>query len=267
MAACVVSFQADPDETLTAKFWLLGTNTGTPDASGSATAHTSNATWYDVTVTNLETGTYMFVAEDESGVQIAGGVLQHTDDTDPELVSDYCPSADDVTVSAFTTAALSQLGSTSLVVSLSVPAASQAAASAQEITILRGDTLDITWSGMDVDDVSEGWFTVKESTDDADSAAKVQITKTGGLLYINGEAAGTSDNGTWVSDATANTVRVTCTPAEMAKLTWTARNPSGVVVDYAKWHYDLQVKRSTGKVVTLASDDATVTADVTKATS
>ena len=124
------------------------------------------------------------------------------------------------------------------------------------ITVLRGDTLHASLTGLgSLANVSKVWFTVKSDEADPDSASVIQIEKTDGLLYINGAAATVAANGTLtIDDATAGDITVDLAALEMAKL-----SPR-------KYHYDVQVLRTTGiEVSTLTSDTFIISADTTRA--
>lgn len=124
------------------------------------------------------------------------------------------------------------------------------------ITVPRGDTLHASLTGLgSLANVSKLWFTVKSDEADPDSASVIQIEKTDGLLYINGAAATVAANGTLtIDDATAGDITVDLAALEMAKL-----SPR-------KYHYDVQVLRTTGiEVSTLTSDTFIISADTTRA--
>jgi hypothetical protein len=130
------------------------------------------------------------------------------------------------------------------------------AVSGSTITAHRGDTLSAALADIGaLTNNSKVWFTVKRDFEDADSAAIVQIEKTGGLLYING-AAGTAGNGSLtINDEATGDVTIVLAAAETAKL--------GV----GSYQYDIQVLRSAGTPVsTLTYGEFIVDADVTKAT-
>jgi hypothetical protein len=130
------------------------------------------------------------------------------------------------------------------------------AVSGSTITAHRGDTLSAALENIGaLTNNSKVWFTVKRDFEDADSAAIVQIEKTGGLLYING-AAGTAGNGSLtINDEASGDVTIVLAAAETAKL--------GV----GSYQYDIQVLRSAGTPVsTLTYGEFIVDADITKAT-
>lgn len=124
------------------------------------------------------------------------------------------------------------------------------------ITAHRGDTLSAALTNIGaLTNYSKVWFTVKRDYDDADSAAVVQIEKTGGLLFING-AAGTTGNGSLtINDVASGDVTIVLNASETAKL-----SPGN-------YQYDIQILRSAGTPVsTLTYGEFVVAADVTKAT-
>ena len=125
------------------------------------------------------------------------------------------------------------------------------------ITAHRGDTLSAALENIGaLTNYSKLWFTVKRDYDDADSAAVIQIEKTGGLLYLNG-AAGTTGNGSLtINDVASGDVTIVLNASETAKL-----SPGN-------YQYDIQILRSAGTPVsTLTYGEFVVPADVTRATS
>ena len=125
------------------------------------------------------------------------------------------------------------------------------------ITAHRGDTLSAALENIGaLTNYSKLWFTVKRDYDDADSAAVVQIEKTGGLLFING-AVGTAGNGSLtINDVASGDVTIVLHASETAKL-----SPGN-------YQYDIQILRSAGTPVsTLTYGEFVVPADVTRATS
>jgi hypothetical protein len=125
------------------------------------------------------------------------------------------------------------------------------------ITAHRGDTLSAALENIGaLTNYSKIWFTVKRDYADADSASIIQIEKTGGLLYINGAAAGTAANGSiTIDDEPTGDVTIALVAAETAKL-----SPGN-------YQYDIQILRSSGTAVsTLTYGEFVVAADVTKAT-
>ena len=127
--------------------------------------------------------------------------------------------------------------------------------SGDDLTIRRGDSFSVALTALgDISGRTKLWFTVKEKAVHVDTAAAFQIEETAGLLYIDGDSAGTAGNGTiTVDDAAAGDITVTLDEAETAKL-----RPNDALV------YDVQVLDG-GSVITLAAGDAEVTADVTRA--
>jgi len=125
------------------------------------------------------------------------------------------------------------------------------------ITAHRGDTLSAALENIGaLTNYSKLWFTVKRDYDDADTAAVIQIEKTGGLLYLNG-AVGTAGNGSLtINDEATGDVTIVLNASETAKL-----SPGN-------YQYDIQILRSAGTPVsTLAYGEFVVAADVTRATS
>jgi len=125
------------------------------------------------------------------------------------------------------------------------------------LTIHRGDSLSIPFSGLgDISSRTNMWFTLKESEDDGDGAALIQIDESNGLLVLNASTTVTAGHGViTVTDETAGDFTVTLTAANTAQLE-----------DATELVYDVQYVTATG-VTTLTSGGASVTADVTRATS
>ena len=135
-----------------------------------------------------------------------------------------------------------------------VSAAAYAANSGGKITLHRGDTADIDIADLgNIAARTKLWFTLKSSSDDADTAAIVMIEETAGLMYLNGaDASARAVNGDiTVTDAAAGDITITLAAAETDDLT-----PGAYV-------YDVQMLTAAG-VTTLTADDATVSADVTR---
>ena len=131
------------------------------------------------------------------------------------------------------------------------------AVSGSTITAHRGDTLSAALTNIGaLTNNSKLWFTVKRDYDDADTAAVIQIEKTGGLLYLNG-AVGTAGNGSLtINDEATGDVTIVLNASETAKL-----SPGN-------YQYDIQILRSAGTPVsTLTYGEFVVAADVTRATS
>lgn len=135
-----------------------------------------------------------------------------------------------------------------------VAAAAYAANAGGRITIHRGDTATLAITDLgNLAARTKLWFTLKASSDDADTAAIVMIEETAGLLYVNGlDASLRAANGDiTVTDAVAGDITVTIAAAETDDLT-----PGAYV-------YDVQMLTATG-VSTLTAEDATVSADITR---
>lgn len=136
-------------------------------------------------------------------------------------------------------------------------ASTTATVSGTTITIVRGDSLSASLSALgNISTRTKLHFTVKRTYTDADTEALVQIEETAGLLYINGAAATTAANGDiTVTNATTGAITITLAAAETAKL--------AVEEDLV---YDVQMVTASG-VSTLTTASATVSGDVTRATS
>lgn len=131
-----------------------------------------------------------------------------------------------------------------------------AAVSGSDITIARGDTLSAALTGLgSIANRSKIWFTAKRAKSDADSDAIIQITEAGGLLTLNG-TTGTSGNGS-----------ITVDDEDDGDITIALDEVASAALKVEDLVYDVQVLRSTGAVNTLTEGRATVSADVTRATS
>ena len=136
----------------------------------------------------------------------------------------------------------------------SLTIASQVAGST--ITVPRGDTLSASLTNIgDLTNCSKLWFTVKRDESDADDKSIIQIEKTAGLLYINGDGATTPENGSLtINDEHTGGITVILAADELVNL-----SPG-------QYHYDIQILRSTGIAVsTLTSDTFIIPADYTRA--
>ena len=135
-------------------------------------------------------------------------------------------------------------------------AAVAAAVSGDDITTLRGDTMNVSLTGLgNLSSYERVIYTAKMDTASADTEAIIQVDNVTGLIRING-AAGTAGNGSLtVDDATLGNITIVVNAAEMATV-------EGVLL------YDIQGITAAG-VVTTVSDGGrhTITADVTRATS
>lgn len=134
-----------------------------------------------------------------------------------------------------------------------------AALAGDTISILRGDTTSIAFTGLgNITGYSKLWFAVKsDSRNDADTASIIYVTLAGGLIYLNGAAASTAtDASMTVVDATTGAVTVTL----KAALTAALQVQGGL-------SYDVQWLDGDGHIHTLTSGTAAVTADVARATS
>ena len=141
----------------------------------------------------------------------------------------------------------------------STAAAASASASAGEILIVRGDSMD--QDVADLGDIStrageQVWFTVKQQLDDADGDSIVMIGETTGLIYLNG---------TDVSATRAAEGSITVTDAAAGDITiWMNPTATDELVPCSKLHYDIQWTDGTD-VYTVALGRCRVRADVTRA--
>jgi hypothetical protein len=143
---------------------------------------------------------------------------------------------------------------------LTQSAASVAAAlSGSDITILRGDTVSVTLTGLgNISARTALYFTVKENVNGgADSDARIQVTESGGLVVLNGSASG----------LTASDASVTVTNANTGALTLLLKpNLTKQLAAQENLRYDIQMVTATG-VTTLTEGDCAIAADVTRAVS
>lgn len=122
----------------------------------------------------------------------------------------------------------------------------------------RGDRWTISLTGLgDISTRTKLWFTIKQSSGDADADAWLQVTEAGGLIYVYGGGSITSGNASiTVTDAVTGAITISVAGAETLKLP-----PRSVL-------HDVQVLR-TGAAGpdTLAEGAFTITSDVTRAVS
>jgi hypothetical protein len=128
-----------------------------------------------------------------------------------------------------------------------------------DIARRRGDSWSISITGLGtITGYTSLWFTIKVGSDDADTAAIVQIKKnasgTGdGLIYLKG-AAGTAGQGSiTIDDASAGNITIALDEAATLLLQ-----------PYPEYHYDIQVLVS-GTVTTLTEAIFNITGDYTRA--
>ena len=135
------------------------------------------------------------------------------------------------------------------------PVASTAAiVSGSNITILRGDNMALTFTDLgSLASVSKLYFTVKTRSDETDAKSAIQIERTAGLVYINGQASTAGNGVLTITDATDGDITVTLTAAEVAKLA------------LYTYMYDVQLITAAGVVSTLTSGNLTVSGDITHA--
>lgn len=128
----------------------------------------------------------------------------------------------------------------------------------EEISILRGDTLDLDITGLgDISARSNIWFTVKDDKDDLDTVALIQIDELTGLLFINRAVAAVAANGSiTVTNAVAGNLTIRLEAVETAKLPLTGN-----------FYYDIQVLTNAGDVNTLRMARASIIGDVSRVVS
>lgn len=125
------------------------------------------------------------------------------------------------------------------------------------ITVLRGDTLTVSWSGLgDLSDRTKLWLTAKADRHHPDGAAVFQVVEGAGLAVINGELATTPANAAVVvTDEVAGDVTLVLLGVETAKLS-----------ELVAGCWDLQILTASGPR-TVTEGTASVRLDVTRATS
>jgi hypothetical protein len=130
-----------------------------------------------------------------------------------------------------------------------------AALQGSTVTILRGDTLTIPFTGLGaLVGRSKLWFTFKTDLAQTDQAAVIQVEESAGLLYLNGLPATSGQGSIVVTDATTGALTVTLTP------------PAAALLAPVSGFYDVQQLVGTA-VHTVTSGLLAVTGDVTRATS
>lgn len=144
---------------------------------------------------------------------------------------------------------------------LTQTAASIAAAiNGTTITILRGDTLSVSLTGLgSLANYFSLYFTVKNHYGDLDTEALLMIKKNlsgvdDGLIYINGESGAAAHGSITIDDNALGNITITLAAEEVAKL-WVGTFP-----------YDVQIVRSAGiPVSTLTVGVFAVPGDYTRA--
>jgi hypothetical protein len=136
-------------------------------------------------------------------------------------------------------------------------AAASASASAGEILVIRGDSMDQDITGLgDITTRTETWFTVKAQLDDADADAIIMISEGTGLEILNGVD---------VSATRAAEGSITVTNAGTGALTiWVNPTATDELVPSSKRQYDIQWTDATD-VTTPAMGRFRVQADATRA--
>lgn len=110
------------------------------------------------------------------------------------------------------------------------------------LSFIRGDTIDYTFSDIDLDDYYLVYFTVKRYYKDTDANSILQVVSgSGGLLYLNGSPISTGSlTASLTSASVAQTVRLIVSASVTAQFPYS---------DDA-FFYDLQVVTTTGSVTT-----------------
>jgi len=136
-------------------------------------------------------------------------------------------------------------------------AAITAILSGTTLTIHRGDSMSISFSGLgDISSRTNLQFTLKRDRSHDDNVALIQIDESTGLLVLNGSSSVIAGNGV---------ITVTGGDAGDFAVTLTATNTAQLSVATGLY-YDVQMITASS-VSTLTSGGASVTADVTRATS
>lgn len=132
-----------------------------------------------------------------------------------------------------------------------------AALTGSAITILRGDTLTVSWSGLgDLSARTKLWVTGKADRNHPDSAALFQVIEDSGLAIIAGGTEATAANASVVvTDEDEGDVTLTIKGVETSKLG-----------ELASGAWDLQILTTAGPQ-TIIEGTLEVTLDVTRATS
>lgn len=127
--------------------------------------------------------------------------------------------------------------------------------SGDDIQILRGDTMELSFSRMgSIADRDNIWFSVKDDKDNTDNNATIQIDELTGMLRIEGGAPTAAANGSiTVTDAAAGNLTVWMDAAESLKLE-----------DIGNFYYDIQVLYDDGTVSTVLRGRAYIIGDVTR---
>jgi len=148
-------------------------------------------------------------------------------------------------------------GNTSGVRSLTNPSVVVTTYSTSNIVVLRGDTFAASITGLgSLALQSKIWFTVKNSVEDADTSAVIQITEADGLLRLNGVSYATPANGSLtIDDEDAGDISI------LVKVAAFNAVPVGI------YSYDVQMLDTNGLVSTLCTGTIRVVSDVTKAVS
>lgn len=133
-------------------------------------------------------------------------------------------------------------------------AAVAAVLAGSDITIQRGDTVTISFTGLgDLSIYTKIWMTCKSRISHLDTQAVFQVEKTDNLLYLNGLPAPTATDGTLtVVDETAGAITVVLKPAVSAELIPNTNK------------YDIQAMTAAGVVNTLKEGALTIIGDVTR---
>ena len=131
-----------------------------------------------------------------------------------------------------------------------------AALSGSDITITRGDTLTVNFTGLgNISARTKLYFTAKDDRSKADTASLIKIEETAGLQIIREAAAGTAANGSLtVTNATTGAVTLVLKAVETAEF------------DTLAGDYDIQMVTASG-VTTLTAGHIAVSPDVTRAIS
>lgn len=124
------------------------------------------------------------------------------------------------------------------------------------VTFLRGDTVVLVFQNLgSLTGRSKLWFTVKQSANDVDTAALIQIEETEGLIFLNGSSSIAANGSLVVNDPNQGNITVTLKAVASASL-----------VPFSGRVYDIQILSGSG-ISTLTTGACNILVDVTRAIS
>lgn len=207
-------------------------------------------------ITTLPTAVGKIVTVTLSAVEMNGDsvVVIFSDDAGDEwcdLIVELRPAA--VTIGDLPTAAEVWTNATR---TLTISAVPSFAATANVLYMSMGSTFSASITGLgSLANKAKLYFTAKRKIEDADASAIIQIEEIGGLLVLNGAAAGTPANGSLtVDDAVAGDITITLSEVETTKLL------------KENLFYDIKIIRTVGTIASvLQIGILVITEDVTDA--